>query len=112
MSEPTLPTERMTPQELAARLDDPKTTVIDVRPSEKYREGHVPGALHIPIADIKKDVPDLPKDHLIVTYCGGGTSGPTAAGILREHGYNAVTMQGMNAWRQAGLQVVTGDSPR
>lgn len=36
----------------------------------------------------------------------------TAANILREHGYNAVVMEGMRAWQAAGLPVVEGPSPR
>lgn len=60
--------KRMTPDELKKRLGDDDLVVVDVRSADKYEAGHVPGALHIPVAEIKKDVPDLPKEKQIVTY--------------------------------------------
>lgn len=60
--------ESMSPQDLAARLDDAQTTIVDVRSLKDYETAHVPGAEHIPVAEIKESVPDLPKEHLIVTY--------------------------------------------
>lgn len=59
---------RMAPEELAEQLDDERVLIIDVRSKEKYREGHVPGALNIPVNQIKQEVPDLPKEKQIVTY--------------------------------------------
>lgn len=102
----------VTTEEVAARLGDPNTTIIDVRTHEKYRTAHVPGARHIPIDQIRREAPDLPRDHLIITYCGGGSSGPAAAEILREHGYDAVVMSGgMRAWQRESRPVATGDAP-
>ena len=44
-------------------------TIIDVRDADSYKERHIPGALHIPLAYIAGEVPYLPKDKPIVTYC-------------------------------------------
>ena len=44
---------------------------------------------------------NLPKDRLIVTYCGGGTSGVAAANILADNGFNARVMEGFRAWQAA-----------
>lgn len=102
-------TVKLSPEELKALLDqgNQPVTVVDVRRRDRFAEGHVPGALHIPLDEIKKQVPDLPKDHLIVTYCGGGTSGPAAAEILAEHGYNVRVMAGFRAWKAANMPVET-----
>lgn len=60
--------ERMSPESLAGKLRDDDVVIVDVRSKEKYEAGHVPGAVNIPLADIKVQIPDLPKDKLIVTY--------------------------------------------
>ena len=44
-------------------------TIIDVRDADSYKERHIPGALHIPLPYIAGEVPYLPKDKPIVTYC-------------------------------------------
>ena len=44
-------------------------TIIDVRDADSYKERHIPGALHIPLAYIAGEVPYLSKDKPIVTYC-------------------------------------------
>lgn len=96
-------------EELQDRLekDDGSITLIDVRAKERFDRGHVPGATNIPLDSIKDNIPDLPKNDLIVTYCGGGQSGITAAGILLENGYNAKVMEGFRAWEAAELPVET-----
>lgn len=61
--------KRLTPSELESRLaSDRPVTVIDVRKQSSYDEGHVPGALHIPVDDLTKHLSELPKEHLLVTY--------------------------------------------
>jgi len=64
-------TPRLSPEELKRMLDESgehPITVIDVRAKERYDAGHVPGALHIRVDDMKQQIPDLPKEHLLVTY--------------------------------------------
>ena len=47
-------------------------TVIDVRPREEYLAGHIPGAISLPVAELKKRVPTLSKRRDIVAYCVKG----------------------------------------
>lgn len=63
-------TPRLSPNELQQMLANRDTaiTVIDVRSQERFDAGHVPGALHIPVDEIKARLPEIPKDHLLVTY--------------------------------------------
>ena len=46
-------------------------TVMDVRPVEEYRAGHIPGAVSIPLKDLKLHFAELPHDREIVAYCRG-----------------------------------------
>lgn len=103
--------EEMTAKELADKLGSDDIVVVDVRSPERYEAGHVEGATNIPLDEIKERIPGLPKDKLIVTYCGGGTSGPTAAAILAEKGYRTAVMEGMRAWEASGLPTVQGSEP-
>lgn len=101
--------EKITAKELAALLQggSRQVTVVDVRDKARFAAGHVPGALHIPLAKLGEKKDELPKDHLIITYCGGGVSGPKGAALLAEAGFNAKVMEGFRAWQSQGLPVET-----
>jgi hypothetical protein len=58
---------RIPPAELAQKSGS--VTVIDVRDADAYMAGHVTGAMHIPLQYLPGEVPYLPKDKPIVTYC-------------------------------------------
>ena len=61
--------------ELAARLNDPTLTIVDVLPASAYEQGHIPGALSLPLADVAARAPALlPDKHAeIAVYCAGFT---------------------------------------
>lgn len=80
-------------------------TVIDVRSPDKYAAGHVPGAINVSLKAMEAAPPDIPNDRPVVTYCGGGTSGPAAAKKLEEYGFDAKVMSGFRYWQSAGLPV-------
>lgn len=102
--------ERISPKELHRMLEeDEPVIVIDVRAEERFAAGHVPGARHIPLAKLKEGIPDLPKDRTLVTYCGGGTSGPAAAELLASAGYNVKVMSGFRHWQAARLPTEAGE---
>ena len=60
---------RTKPEDVLQELEAHSATIIDVRDADLYKERHIPGALHIPLAYIDGEVPYLPKDKPIVTYC-------------------------------------------
>ena len=59
--------------------------VIDVRSIQEYNEGHLEGAINIPIYDIKK-IKDIIKDRnsIIIVYCSNGIRSKKAAKILND----------------------------
>lgn len=98
--------------ELRRRLRKGDVTVIDVRPEEEYRAGHIPGAFSIPVAQLNRRLAEIPKKREVVAYCRGPYSvySVEAVEILRKHGYRARrTDQGLPDWRANGLPVVAGD---
>jgi len=60
---------RIEAQELQTLLSRGEVTVIDVRDADSYIAAHIAGALHIPLARIESEIPYLPRDKPIVTYC-------------------------------------------
>jgi rhodanese-related sulfurtransferase len=104
--------EPITLKELRRRLREGDVTVIDVRPTEEYRAGHIPGALSIPVNQLKRRLPEIPKGREVVAYCRGPycVYSVEAVEILRKHGYKARrTGEGLPEWRASGLPVTAGD---
>jgi NADPH-dependent 2,4-dienoyl-CoA reductase/sulfur reductase-like enzyme/rhodanese-related sulfurtransferase len=67
-----------------------KFTVIDVRSRKDFDKGHIEGAIHIPLADIREKAEKLSKSDLIVTHCNKGVSGNAAQNILINLGFETV----------------------
>lgn len=61
--------------ELRARLLDQRLVLVDVMPEETYSDGHIPGAIHLPLAAIETRAPRLIANlrQEIAVYCAGPT---------------------------------------
>lgn len=101
-------------QELLRRLRAKENVlVLDVRPREEYEAGHIPGAISIPIAELRRRLRELPKDRdvEVVAYCRGEycVFSHEAVAYLRKRGYNARRFgEGFPDWWAAGLPVESG----
>jgi rhodanese-related sulfurtransferase/DNA-binding MarR family transcriptional regulator len=94
--------------ELLRRVRAGEVTVLDVRPAEEYRAGHIPGAISIPVADLKARLGELKKSREIVAYCRGPycVMALEAVELLRKKGFKAQRMeQGVVDWRARGWRV-------
>jgi hypothetical protein len=60
---------RTKPEDVLQQFEAKSVTLIDVRAADDYKERHIPGAMHIPLAYIDGEVPYLPRDKPIVAYC-------------------------------------------
>ena len=79
----------LTPAQAAA-LPAAQRTLIDVRSHEEFAAGHVPGALNIPVDDLRGRLADVPKDTTVLVHCKAGFRGHLALRILKEAGWQAV----------------------
>jgi rhodanese-related sulfurtransferase len=98
---------------LLERVRRGEVTVLDVRPREEYRAGHIPGAMSVPLHELRKRLRALPKGREVVAYCRGPycVLAPEAVAILRSRGYRAFAMEdGVAEWRSKGLPVASGDA--
>ena len=100
--------EPVSRKQLLRRSKDGLVTVLDVRPSEEYEVGHIPGALNIPLKEIEHCLASLPKGQEIIAYCRGEycVLAFEAVATLRKRGFNARRLEeGYPEWKAAGLPV-------
>lgn len=70
--------------------DRSSVMLLDVRTAEEFSFGSLPGAVNIPLDDLRERMQELPKDKEIIVFCAVGLRGYLAQRILRGHGYTAV----------------------
>jgi rhodanese-related sulfurtransferase len=68
--------------------------MLDVRTREEFAAGHIPGAVNIPVDELRSCLADVPRDKPILAYCQVGMRGYLATRILREHGFDAANLGG------------------
>ena len=83
--------------------------VIDVRQPSEYEEGHIPGAVNIPLRELAANVDKIPTDRQVFVYCKSGYRAGVAVSSLRMMGYdNALSFSGSwLAWTGAEEEVST-----
>ncbi len=77
-------------------IQEGKAVIVDVREQTEWDAGHVKDAKLVPLSALKagkSDLSALPKDKIIYTYCVRGVRAATAAGILKEKGYQATSLK-------------------
>ena len=79
-----------------------KLTIVDVRTPEEYAQGHIDGAILMPLDKLPNTYASLPRKGRLIVYCRSGHRSAQAVQFLLSHGYdNAVSMNGgFNAWTQ------------
>lgn len=97
---PTASISLLSPQQLQSRLHAAPTTLLDVRNPSEWDQGHLPGAIHMPLGDLPMQLKSLPAHQPIVTICQGGYRASVAASLLAKAGFSNIgTLEGgMNAW--------------
>jgi rhodanese-related sulfurtransferase len=97
--------------ELRRLSRDGAVTIVDVRPREEFEAGHIPGALSMPVAELRRRLGELPRRREVVAYCRGAycVYSVEAVELLRKHGYRARrAADGLPDWRAEGWPVARG----
>ena len=95
---------------LLGRAQRGEVVVLDVRPIEEYRAGHIPGARSIPLKELESRLGEIPADQEVVAYCRGPYClfAVEAVERLRAHGFKAARLEDSLAdWRARGMDVQT-----
>ena len=88
-----------------------KVLIIDVRDAKEFAEGHVPGAINIPAAELGKRLPKMKvsKDTMIVTMCEHGGRSSRASLELEKLGYKTTSFCRLEGWKKAGYKTETSE---
>lgn len=98
-------------EELLALVHQEAVTVLDVRPVEEFKAGHVAGALSIPLKELKLRLSELPRDQEIIAYCRGPYCVLSVAAVefLRAEGFQAIRIEeGIQDFRAMGFSIAVG----
>jgi len=96
----------ITAPELARRLATERDLVVlDVREPFEWEEGHIPGALHVPMRQVASRVAELPADRRIALVCRGGPRSSTVGSLLLARGFTQLlnVWGGMGGWMEENL---------
>jgi len=100
--------EPVSRKELLRRMRNGLVMLIDARPQEEFTAGHLPGAINLPLSELKRRLRELPQDQEIVAYCRGPycVLSYEAVAELRKRGFKAFRLEdGYPEWKAAGLPV-------
>ena len=87
-------------------------SVIDVRETDEYESGHVPGAVHIALGTVPEHVEAFRTETTAYLICRSGARSRKAAEFLAEQGVETINVGGGTLdWIAGGRPVVTGSSP-
>lgn len=95
-------------EELLVLMQKRDVIVLDVRPTLEYREGHIKGAISVPLGELKNYLAKIPKNKKIVAYCRGPycIMSFDAVKLMSAKGYHAVRLdEGLPEWRLRGFPI-------
>jgi rhodanese-related sulfurtransferase len=97
-----------TPKEIsraeAREMLDNGAQLVDVRADHEWEAGHLPGAVHIPLAELSERAAEIDKDRPVILYCRGGNRSAMATTALAEAGYDAAKLsEGAVGWEEEKL---------
>ena len=104
----TLPAEITVAQ--AADMQKNGAFVLDVREPSEWAQGHIQGAVLIPLGSLASRLNEVPKNKQVVVYCHTGNRSAQGRDILKNAGFPLVTSMagGIAKWQTQGMPVITG----
>lgn len=111
--EKKIETTRIPPKELQKMLaaTPAAITLVDVRDQREYAEGHIKGAVNIPVEQFAARSGTLEKEKKIIVYCNSGGRSYNAYRKLKKMGYGNIAQAIFADWQEAGLPVVKDAAP-
>ena len=91
---------------------DAQSLLLDIREPEEYVQGHIPGALNLPQAELATRLDEVPRTATVYLVCGSGKRSLQATRFLRQIGYERVVnlVGGTQAWERMGRAVISGST--
>ena len=79
--------------------------IVDVRDEQEYAEGHIPGAVNLPVTVFASKSSILDKKKRIIVYCNGGGRSNKAYKKLMKLGYKKKSQSFFTDWKEAGQEI-------
>lgn len=102
--------EPVTLSELTEKISKADVVVLDVRPGEEYKRGHIKEAVSIPVEELSSRMDELPKEAEIIAYCRGPLCvyADEAVKLLIKKGFKAKRLkEGFPDWKAVGYPFET-----
>ena len=100
--------ESISPKQASAMYTEKKAVIVDVREDSEWAQQHIPGAIHIPLAQLNERLSELKqyRDSPLITQCRTGGRSGQALDVLKSAGFTKVYNMdgGIVAWDKAGLK--------
>lgn len=95
------------------QADLKKVTLVDVRTADEYSLGKIPGAINVPLDELRERMNEIPSDKPVFVYCGVGLRGYLASCILKDNGYQDVRnlIGGIKTYKAATTPVCLPEQP-
>jgi len=105
--EKRIETSKISPNDLNSLIKSgaESFTVVDVRDQDEFEEGHIPGAINIPVADFASKSEILDKKKKIIVYCNSGGRSYNAYRKLMKLAYKDINQAVFADWKEKGFQV-------
>lgn len=99
---------KINPEIINRQVENNEIVLLDVREDSEWKEGHINGALHIPLGDLNiETTKDIPKDIPLYIYCRSGRRAIEAEIKLKELGFSrAEKLGGIIEWQEKGGTLV------
>jgi rhodanese-related sulfurtransferase len=82
----------------------PEDILLDVRDPSEIEKGIIPGALHIPLNELRSRLNEIPREKRVIVYCQSGQRSYYACRILIQNGYTCRNLSGAyKTWSQRGV---------
>lgn len=86
--------------------------LVDVRETDEYVDGHVPGAVHVALGTVPDSIDRFRGEGPLLLICRSGGRSLRACEFLEQHGIEAINVAGGTlAWIASGRPVTTGNAP-
>jgi rhodanese-related sulfurtransferase len=107
--EKKIETTKIAPKDLQVLMESKagEITVVDVRDLSEFQEGHIPGAINIPVAELASQSNQLEKEKTIVVTCNSGGRSYNAYRKLMKLGYEKIAQTIFQDWKDQGLPIKT-----
>jgi rhodanese-related sulfurtransferase len=88
----------------AQQLIEAGAQLVDVRTDAEYAAGHIQGAVHVPLVDVRSEAAGLDREKPLVVYCRSGERSGMAADAFAASGWDAHSIEGgLLQWADEGL---------